>query len=99
MLAALEPAAALEPGRRLTDWSQWTCGATDLSEKPRDGYGDSQAVGRLTSTRSIQALELDHPVLCGWSYGPLVILDYLRHYGEDGIGGIHFVGGNHEARQ
>ena len=25
--------------------------------------------------------------------GPLVILDYLRHYGEDRIGGIHFVGG------
>jgi pimeloyl-ACP methyl ester carboxylesterase len=32
-------------------------------------------------------------VLCGWSYGALVILDYLRHYGEDRIGGVHFVGG------
>jgi pimeloyl-ACP methyl ester carboxylesterase len=32
-------------------------------------------------------------MLCGWSYGPLVILDYLRHYGEEGVGGIHFVGG------
>jgi pimeloyl-ACP methyl ester carboxylesterase len=32
-------------------------------------------------------------VLCGWSYGPLVILDYIRHYGEERIGGIHFVSG------
>jgi hypothetical protein len=22
---------------------------------------------------------LDHPVLSGWSYGPLVFLDYIRH--------------------
>jgi pimeloyl-ACP methyl ester carboxylesterase len=42
---------------------------------------------------AIQALRLDHPILCGWSYGPLIILDYIRHYGEDGIGGINFVGG------
>src|SRR4030095_11967236 len=38
-------------------------------------------------------LKLDHPILCGWSYGPLVILDYIRQYGEDNIGGINFVGG------
>jgi hypothetical protein len=31
-------------------------------------------------------------VLSGWSYGPLVFLDYIRHYGEDRIGGLHFVG-------
>ena len=30
-------------------------------------------------------------MLCGWSYGALVILDYLRHDGEDGISGIVFV--------
>src|SRR5262249_2706957 len=30
---------------------------------------------------------------CGWSYGPLVILDYLRHYGEENIRGVNFVGG------
>ena len=41
----------------------------------------------------IHTLSLDRPVLCGWSYGPLVILDYIRHYGEDGLGGISFVGG------
>ena len=63
-----------------------------LSDKPRDGYDDSKLWADDVNA-VIQALSLDHPILCGWSYGPLVILDYIRHYGEDGIGGIHFVGG------
>jgi non-heme chloroperoxidase len=63
-----------------------------LSDKPRDAYGDSRLWA--DDLRAVmEALNLDRPVLCGWSYGPLVILDYLRHYGEDRIGGIHFVGG------
>ena len=63
-----------------------------LSEKPRDGYGD----GKLWADdvdAVMRTLNLDHPVLCGWSYGPLVILDYLRHYGETAVGGMTFVGG------
>ena len=64
-----------------------------LSDKPRDGYGDSKLWADDVNA-VIQSLNLDHPVLCGWSYGPLVILDYIRHYGEDAIGGIHFVGGS-----
>jgi pimeloyl-ACP methyl ester carboxylesterase len=63
-----------------------------LSDKPREGYTDSRLWADDVNA-AIQALSLDHPILCGWSYGPLVILDYLRHYGEDGIGGIDFVGG------
>ena len=62
-----------------------------LSDKPRDAYGDStlwaddiQAV--------IEALDLDRPILSGWSYGGLIIGDYLRVYGEDRIGGVHLVG-------
>ncbi len=31
-------------------------------------------------------------MLSGWSYGPLVFLDYVRHYGEDRVGGLQFVG-------
>jgi non-heme chloroperoxidase len=61
-----------------------------LSDKPRDGYAESRmwaddvdAVGR--------GLNLDRPVLCGWSYGSLVILDYIRHYGEDAISGLTLV--------
>ena len=63
-----------------------------LSDKPREGYDDSQAWADDVNA-AVRELKLAHPVLCGWSYGPLVILDYIRHYGEDNIGGIHFVGG------
>lgn len=63
-----------------------------LSDKPREGYADSRLWADDVQA-VIQALHLDHPILCGWSYGPLVILDYLRHYGEAGIGGANFVGG------
>ena len=63
-----------------------------LSDKPLDGYADSQLWADDVKG-VIRGLDLDHPVLCGWSYGPLVILDYLRHYGEDDIGGVNFVGG------
>jgi non-heme chloroperoxidase len=41
----------------------------------------------------MESLRLDQAILSGWSYGPLVILDYIRHYGEQAIGGMQFVGG------
>jgi pimeloyl-ACP methyl ester carboxylesterase len=63
-----------------------------LSSKPREGYTDSRLWADDVNA-AIQALSLDHPILCGWSYGPLLILDYIRHYGEDGISGVHFVDG------
>jgi non-heme chloroperoxidase len=63
-----------------------------LSDKPREGYAESKLWADDVNA-AIQVLKLDHPILCGWSYGPLVILDYIRHYGEDGIGGVNFVGG------
>lgn len=63
-----------------------------LSDKPRDGYDDSRQWADDVNA-VIQALHLEHPVLSGWSYGPLVFLDYIRHYGEERIGGLHFVGG------
>jgi pimeloyl-ACP methyl ester carboxylesterase len=63
-----------------------------LSEKPSDGYADSRLWADDVNA-AIRVLSLDHPVLSAWSYGPLVSLDYIRHYGEDDIGGLHFVGG------
>ncbi|MGH9318981.1 MAG: alpha/beta fold hydrolase [Vicinamibacteria bacterium] len=63
-----------------------------LSDKPRDGYSDSKLWADDVNA-VIESLSLAQPVLCGWSYGPLVILDYIRHYGEDGLGALHFVGG------
>ena len=62
------------------------------SDKPRDAYGDSRLWADDIAA-AIRELDLEQPILCGWSYGPLVILDYIRHYGEDAIGGIHFVDG------
>ena len=63
-----------------------------LSDKPRDGYDDSRLWADDVKA-VLESLSLDHPVLSGWSYGPLVILDYIRHYGEERLGGIQFVGG------
>jgi len=60
------------------------------SDKPRDAYGDSRLWADDVNA-TMEQLELEQPILCGWSYGPLVILDYIRHYGEEQIGGIHFV--------
>jgi non-heme chloroperoxidase len=62
------------------------------SDRPDDGYGDSRLWADDVDA-AIRALDLDRPILCGWSYGPLVILDYVRHHGEERIGGVHFVGG------
>jgi pimeloyl-ACP methyl ester carboxylesterase len=62
-----------------------------LSDKPREGYADSRLWADDVHA-AIQALRLDHPILCGWSYGPLAILDYIRHYGEGNIGGVNLVG-------
>lgn len=63
-----------------------------LSDKPREGYADSRLWADDINA-VIQALALDHPILCGWSYGSLPIFDYLRHHGEGGIGGSQLVGG------
>ena len=63
-----------------------------LSDKPQEGYSDSKLWADDVNA-VIETLRLDHPVLSGWSYGPLVILDYIRYYGEDAIAGINFIGG------
>ena len=61
-----------------------------LSDKPLQGYDDSKLWADDVNA-VIETLSLDPPILCGWSYGGLVILDYIRLFGEDRIGGIHFV--------
>jgi len=60
------------------------------SDKPRDAYGD-RAEWADDVAAVIRDLHLEQPVLCGWSYGSLVILDYIRSYGEAALGGIGLV--------
>src|SRR5262249_19135233 len=62
------------------------------SDKPGEGYSDSRLWADDINA-VIEALNLNHPVLCSWSYGSLVILDYVRYYGEEEISGINMVGG------
>jgi len=62
-----------------------------LSDKPRDAYGDSKLWAEDVRA-VIQALRLDQPILSGWSYGGVIICDYVRFHGEDRIGGINLVG-------
>jgi non-heme chloroperoxidase len=64
------------------------------SGKPAEmeSYLDSKLWGDDVNA-VIEGLGLERPILVGWSYAPLIILDYVRHYGESNIGGMHFVGG------
>jgi pimeloyl-ACP methyl ester carboxylesterase len=61
-----------------------------LSDKPKDAYGDSKLWAEDVAA-VIEALDLDRPILSGWSYGGVVICDYLRFNGTDRIGGVHLV--------
>ncbi|MFN4090384.1 MAG: alpha/beta fold hydrolase [Alphaproteobacteria bacterium] len=40
----------------------------------------------------IERLDLKRPVLVGWSFGGRVLCDYVRHHGQDRIGGLVYVG-------
>jgi non-heme chloroperoxidase len=42
----------------------------------------------------VKAFGLKKPVLVGWSFGGRPIIDYVRHYGQDGIAGINVVAAN-----
>jgi len=60
------------------------------SEKTRDVYGDSRLWADDVDA-VLRALGLEQPILCGWSYGGLIISDYVRHYGEDAIAATNWV--------
>jgi pimeloyl-ACP methyl ester carboxylesterase len=60
------------------------------SERPADAYGDSDLWAQDVAA-VIRALDLERPILTGWSYGGVVICDYLSRYGEDRVGGVHLV--------
>ncbi len=61
------------------------------SEKPRDAYDDSELWAEDVQS-VIETLDLDDPVLVGWSYGGLIISDYLSVYGTEHVSGLNYVG-------
>ncbi len=62
-----------------------------LSERPYAAYADG-ALWADDVQAVIEDLELVKPVVVAWSYGGLVISDYLRHYGPDRLAGVVMVG-------
>jgi pimeloyl-ACP methyl ester carboxylesterase len=61
------------------------------SDKPRDAYGDP-GLWAADVRAVIEALDLERPLLCGWSYGGVVIGDYLERHGEADVAGVVLVG-------
>jgi non-heme chloroperoxidase len=57
-----------------------------------ENYADSQLWADDVAA-IIEALSLERPVLVGWSYGGLIMSDYLRVHGQNGVAGINFAGG------
>lgn len=79
---------------RLTD--SFRLVAVDLrghgdSAAPRDAY-DDPALWAADVEAVLEEFDADDAVLVGWSYGGLVALDYLSHYGTDRIAGLALVG-------
>jgi non-heme chloroperoxidase len=61
------------------------------SEKPEDGYIDGHLWAQDLHA-VITTLRLERPVLVGWSYGGVAVIDYLRHFSQANVAGVHFVG-------
>jgi pimeloyl-ACP methyl ester carboxylesterase len=60
------------------------------SDAPTAGYDSTAAWA--ADVRALLTLAGRPAVLVGWSYGGLVITDYLRTHGTDGVAGIVFAG-------
>ena len=69
------------------------CRGHGASETPsgRDAYRDPELWADDVQA-VVDALALDHPTLVGWSYGGLVVSDYLATHGDDAVSGIVLVG-------
>ena len=65
-----------------------------MSEKPleEENYTDERLWADDVAA-VISALDLDRPVLVGWSYGGFIISDYVRAHGEGEVSGINYVAG------
>ncbi len=59
--------------------------------REQKAYGDGRQWAEDVAT-VIGDFALDRPILVGSSYGGLVICDYLRHFGQEKLGGLLFSG-------
>ena len=81
---------ALSEGFHVNAYDLRGHGASDKPLEP-EKYTDSSAwADDLAAV--IQSRNLHRPVLVGWSYGGYVIADYIRKYGDAGLGGLVFLG-------
>ena len=62
-----------------------------LSDKPPAAYHDA-ALWAEDVHAVITALDLRQPVLVGWSYGGVIMSDYLCAFGDENIAGTQWVG-------
>jgi non-heme chloroperoxidase len=64
------------------------------SGKPWDAkyYTSKRIAGDMAAVLS--EFKLQRPLLVGWSYGGYVVMDYVRHYGDQRIAGAMLVGSN-----
>jgi non-heme chloroperoxidase len=62
-----------------------------LSDKPRGAYNVPQLWAHDIHA-VIAALGLNKPVLIGWSYGGVIMSDYLSVFGDEAIAGTQWVG-------
>jgi len=88
---------AWQPQMRSTLTDDYRLVAPDLrghgrSDKPAAGYAEG-ALWAEDVAAVLRELLLEQPVLIGWSYGTIVVLDYLRAFGEDSVAGIGIVAG------
>lgn len=65
-----------------------------LSEKPAgpEHYADAQLWADDVAA-VIEQTGIERPVVVAWSYGGIIVTDYLRAYGDAAIGGVNLVGG------
>lgn len=62
------------------------------SDKPRVDYSTKELWAKDLNA-IIETLDLKNSILVGWSYGGLIILDYIRFFGLNSILGLNLVGG------
>ncbi len=62
------------------------------SDKAHVSYNDSFSIANALNDL-LQYLQVEDIIVCAWSYGAIVLCDYIRHFGTSKIKGINFISG------